>query len=154
MFVAACASDAPTATSPSFDRTSDVSAVSSRSRSTSSQRSVFNTQLRADNEVAPATQTSLARGNAQVKVNDDGTVSFKLVVHNAGDEEFFLGHIHEGVAGANGPVVIDFDVPAKFPFVAERSQGQIVLHGEVTARPLVVARLLQNPEGFYVNLHT
>jgi len=51
-------------------------------------------------------------------------------------------------------VVIDFDVPAKFPSVAERSQGQIVLHGEVTARPLVVARLLQNPEGFYVNLRT
>ncbi|MDQ4145958.1 MAG: CHRD domain-containing protein, partial [Actinomycetota bacterium] len=52
-------------------------------------------------------------------------------------------HIHRGAAGTNGPVVIPFQVDAAG-----------VSDDCVTAEPPLVNEIQQNPEAFYVNVHT
>jgi hypothetical protein len=55
-----------------------------------------------------------------------------------------LAHIHQGAAGVNGPVVVDF---------THLIDGSRV-RGCVTANPNVLDAIRTNPAGFYVNLHT
>jgi hypothetical protein len=43
-----------------------------------------------------------AQGQATFQVNDDGTISFMLIVANI--DNVFAAHIHCGAAGVNGPV--------------------------------------------------
>jgi CHRD domain len=58
------------------------------------------------------------------------------------------GHIHQGAAGVNGPIVVGFPVfdglPASFGGV----------DGCVSADPGLVDEIRHHPAGFYVNLHT
>lgn len=53
-------------------------------------------------------------------------------------------HIHRGTAGTNGPVVVPFTAP----------NGDGFANGCVAGDPAVVAEILTNPSGFYVNVHT
>ena len=75
-----------------------------------------------------------------------GAVSFRVVeLHSTlgpGEATPLNLHIHRGKAGENGPVVVDF--------TAEAADGT----GTVTADPDLVAEIVDNPSGFYVNLHT
>jgi hypothetical protein len=66
------------------------------------------THLRGDEEVlavapgAPHPSDSRAQGQATFRVNDDGTVDFKLIASNI--DNVIMAHIHCGLAGANGPI--------------------------------------------------
>lgn len=51
------------------------------------------------------------------------------------------GHIHRGPKGLNGPVVVQFDLPAK-PKAC------------VTADSAILDQIAANPGGHYVNIHT
>ena len=86
----------------------------------------------------------------------DGTGSAKITV-NLGQEEVCFelsvagitlpatgAHIHEGVAGENGPVV----VPLEPPDANGVSSGC-----EEVSRELALA-IIQDPENYYVNVHT
>jgi CHRD domain len=53
-------------------------------------------------------------------------------------------HIHRGVAGANGPVVVDFTD------ISNNAQTT----GCVPADPALLAEIAGNPSGFYLNFHT
>ncbi len=53
-------------------------------------------------------------------------------------------HIHRGIAGQNGPVVVDLTEVA--------DQGQT--RGRVEADPALVAEIAAHPENFYVDRHT
>lgn len=64
-------------------------------------------------------------------------------------------HIHRGVAGANGPVVIDSAVPRiedTTGIAGVSSQGQVRPDNETGLSAMT--DILTNPAGFYVNLHT
>jgi CHRD domain len=53
-------------------------------------------------------------------------------------------HIHQGVKGTNGDVVVD---------LTEAALANL-LTGSVTADKAVVARIAANPGNYYVNVHT
>jgi hypothetical protein len=98
--------------------------------------------LLGSNEVPPAsTGDPDGSGFAHVSLNQgQGQVCFHIDVQNIGTVT--LAHIHRGAAGANGPVVVDFN-PAL--------NG---LSGCVTADVELIKTIRQNPEGYYVNIHT
>jgi hypothetical protein len=87
----------------------------------------------------------------------DGTGSAKITV-NPGQEEVCFelsvagitlpaigAHIHEGVAGENGPVVVPLEPP---PDATGVSSGCAQV-----SRELALA-IIQDPENYYVNVHT
>jgi hypothetical protein len=108
---------------------------------------VMNTQLSAKNETTGSTST--ATGHAQIKVWNNGTITFKTQIFNPNHETFFAGHIHQAAAGVAGAIVVPlFAGPAT-------TQSHIKLGG--TATPNVGttgAALCANPGAYYVNFHT
>jgi hypothetical protein len=98
--------------------------------------------LLGSNEVPPAsTGDPDGSGFAHVTLNQGkGEICFHITAQNI--SSIRLAHIHRGVAGANGPVVVDFN-PAL--------NG---LSGCVTADVELIKTIRQNPEGYYVNIHT
>ena len=144
--VAACVDQAPTSTA------SNASLTPSFSATHKSNPTVFNVQLRSDNEPNGAS-TSESKGHAQVKVYDDGTIEFTFTVNNKSGETYTRAHIHKAAAGVNGPIHWDF-LEAGNP-VASISDQPSQLRG--VARPraaAVLADLLANPAGYYVNVHS
>ena len=145
--VAACVDQAPTniasnanRTAPSFSVTQEANPI------------VFNVTLRAENEPNGAS-TSEAKGHAQVKVYEDGTMEFVFTVNNKSGETFTRSHIHKAAAGVNGPIHWDFLEPADPATSISDQPAQ--LRG--IARPraaAVLADLLANPSGYYVNVHS
>lgn len=141
--VAACVDQTPTNTAsvtPTFSVTQE------------SNPTVFNVQLRAENEPNGAS-TSESKGHAQVKVYEDGTIEFFFSVNNKSGETYTRAHIHKAPAGVNGPIHWDF-LEAGNP-VASISDQPSDLRG--VARPraaAVLADLLANPSGYYVNVHS
>ncbi len=116
---------------------------------------VQNTQLRPENEVriAPVTDpvTSTAKGHAQIKVRNDGTIEYKVFILNKAGEDFFAGHIHEAPAAGNGPVRVTL-------FEGSTDAKHIRLRGEVPAGTTFTgfepADICNDPSGHYVNFHT
>ena len=146
--VAACVDQAPTniasnasrTNAPSFSVTQEANPI------------VFNVQLRSENEPNGAS-TSESKGQAQVKVYEDGTIEFLFTVNNKSGETYTRAHIHKAAAGVNGPIHWDF-LEAGNP-VASLSDQPSQLRG--IARPraaAVLADLLANPSGYYVNVHS
>ncbi|NOT59015.1 MAG: CHRD domain-containing protein, partial [Acidobacteria bacterium] len=62
-------------------------------------------------------------------------------------------HIHEGVAGVNGPVRFDTGLNANTTLVFANGAG-VVQRDVATVNLEALGRLLANPAGWYVNLHT
>jgi len=81
-------------------------------------------------------------GLAAITVNGTN-VTFSIQVK--GISSPVAAHIHEAAAGAPGGVVISFNAPVFTNGFAT---------GTVTGDASVVGRLLANPAGFYVNVHT
>jgi hypothetical protein len=67
----------------------------------SAQTKNFRTHLTGAEE-APTPRETPAQGQAIFQVNDDGTISFMLIVANI--DNVFAAHIHCGAAGVAGPV--------------------------------------------------
>jgi len=110
---------------------------------------VLNTQLNAQNETTGS--TSKATGHTQIKVWNDGTITFKTQIFNRANppETFIAGHIHQAPVHVAGAIVVPlFGGPAT-------SASHIKQSG--TATPNVgftVSALCQNPSAYYVNYHT
>jgi len=58
-------------------------------------------------------------------------------------------HIHQGAKGANGSIVVDSGTSEP-----SDADGQGNLTKVVTASPTTLQAILDNPRGYYVNLHT
>ena len=109
---------------------------------------VLNTQLRAENE-APHTSTSEAKGHAQIKVRNDGTIEWKVFILNKAGERFRAGHIHLAPAGEAGDVVVPL-----FSNPAGTTDRQIRDRGETASFPVIAQDICNNPSAYYVNYHT
>lgn len=79
-------------------------------------------------------------GTANIEI-DGTTVHYELFVLYI--EPPTMAHIHQGAAGVNGPIVVDF---------MPNFSGSTAT-GSVTASQSVINSILANPSGFYVNVH-
>jgi hypothetical protein len=105
-------------------------------------------------EVPPADPDG--SGKAKVDINvDAGEVCFDIKIDATGTPN--RGHIHVGEAGVNDAIVVPFfelrtvDAPASDPRNDEIEQGRI--QDCVSADPALLAQIVANPSGYYVNLH-
>lgn len=81
-------------------------------------------------------------GTARITVNPGlNVVCWNIEVANIATAT--RGHIHQAPAGVNGPIVVEF---------FEVGEGQI-LQGCTTPTGTTARAILENPAGFYVNLH-
>jgi hypothetical protein len=111
---------------------------------------VFNTQLRAENEVPP--RPAEAKGHAQITILENGDIEFMIIINNKDLQQHFMAHIHKAPEGSNGPIHWDLVFPSVPPFCTDE-------HCDVrgTAVPRAAADLTdlrQNPELYYVNVHS
>lgn len=147
--LAACADATPTNITPTPNQTPSLSLALG---SDAAPPTVFNAQLRAENE-PNGTSTSTSKGHAQVMVLADGTIEFSFTVNNKSGETYTRAHIHKAAAGVNGPIHWDF-LEAGNP-VASLSDQPSQLRGVARARAAaVLADLLANPDQYYVNVHS
>jgi hypothetical protein len=115
-------------------------------------------------EGAPHPRDSRAQGQAIFRVSDDGlSIEYKLIVANI--ENAFMAHIHRGVLGQNGGIVVwlyPSTAPVQGPFGQGRIQG-VIAQGTITAanlvgslanQPLSALLALMRSGGTYVNVHT
>ena len=98
----------------------------------------FIVPLSGANEVPAGSGDPDGSGTATLTLDDaTNSISWSITTSNI-TLPIFLDHIHQGAAGVNGPVVIDFS--------AQLVGGPIV--------DADVANVLANPSGYYVNVHT
>lgn len=117
--------------------------------------------LTTDSEVPPV-QNLNASGTTYLTINVvrdasgsivTGSVNFLTNFSFPASVSLTGHHIHEGVATANGPVRINTGIAGASPLAF--ANGKDMISYTVTGvDPAVLGRLLQNPAGFYVNLHT
>lgn len=104
-------------------------------------------ELRGANEVPPA--NSSAFGSAFVTL-DPINDSITWEVNTSGIANPTLSHIHRNVAGANGPVIIDFATSAaQIPNGRTSGTRSIATLSQADRTNLATA-----PSGFYVNVHS
>jgi hypothetical protein len=100
----------------------------------------FHATLLGSSEVPPADPDG--HGEARIAINDaTNQVCTHLEVRDIG--AVTAAHIHRGVAGVNGPVVIALDAPD------DNDSNDCD-----TVADSLVDELRHNPSGFYVNVHT
>jgi len=126
---------------------------------------VFFNQMTQAEENPPTGVSGTSNSMTYVRADRDstgnvvsGAVSFNLNF-NMGSAQTFTGlHIHNGKVGVNGPVVINTGISAGNPVVTN-AEGAGSINREVniasTDTSLEFLRgLLENPENYYVNIHS
>lgn len=85
-----------------------------------------------------------------------GTMTFTVHFDLPASSTIVGLHIHEQVAGMNGPIFFDTRVSAANPVVTATGKGTINVEVPITTAAAIGAlrRLMANPAGFYFNLHT
>lgn len=127
------------------------------------ERQVQTVTMTTANEVPPVT-TESGTGVATITaspVRDDkgaitgGTVTFSMQYDFAAAITLRGLHIHEGAAGANGGVVIDTGLSGSNTVTLPNGKGSANFVVPITATSLApFQRMIANPAGFYVNLHS
>ena len=101
--------------------------------------------LRGDEETVPV--DPLARGAATFQLQG-ARLAVVLASANPPLTDITAAHVHLGVAGADGPILVDLDL-------TESGSGFTnTLESDVAAGVAVVARMLHDPTSLYVNVHT
>ena len=103
----------------------------------------FLANLSGANEVPPADPDGT--GTALITITGT-TVTYNITV-NAIDAPT-AQHIHSGVAGVNGPIVVN--LPGVW---VGSGNGPWTLNGATTSDPATLASIMANPAAFYVNVH-
>ncbi len=84
-----------------------------------------------------------------------GSVDFKVNYRLGQEANITMMHIHRGAAGVNGPVVIDSGLPGPIEATTAgvvRTSGPVMPNNATALTAFKDA--IQNPAGFYVNMHT
>jgi hypothetical protein len=125
---------------------------------------VFTAQLRPANEVPPvANAESVGSGAVQITVHPTrdsagaitaGTVDFSWQVSGFPDSTSpVASHIHNAVAGVNGPIVVDTGLTAAMGIT---TSGGIATFSvtNITANPTVLNNIVADPGSYYFNVHS
>jgi hypothetical protein len=95
------------------------------------------------NEVPSGSGDPDGRGSARLTLNQgQGELCVDIDVENISNIR--LAHIHEAPAGVNGPVVVDF---------GSLISG-LTVEGCVPVDAALIKEIRQNPENYYVNIHS
>ncbi len=97
-------------------------------------------ELNGANEVPPADPNGVGDAFVFGTPTDPMALCYVLIVDNIRPAQ--AAHIHRAPVGVNGPVVVPLRAP---------SDGDSAACVQV--RPRLVARILANPQNFYVNVH-
>jgi hypothetical protein len=106
-------------------------------------------------EVPPADPDGGAKARVNINV-DAGEVCFEIKdIKDTGTPN--RGHIHQGAAGVNGPIVVPFfelrpaDAPATDPRHDALESGRLA--DCVPGDPAILADIVAHPDNYYVNVH-
>ncbi len=98
------------------------------------------------NEVPPG---GLATGTASIRLNQGRKrVCYRLTLSGQAGSPVAGAHIHRGVAGVNGGVVV------ALTNIAALDSGAAATGCEQNVDANLIKEIRQNPAGFYVNIHT
>jgi hypothetical protein len=112
-------------------------------------------ELSADNEAPPVLVESDATGSAHVTLNQgQGEVCFEIEASGFTSDILFA-HIHIAPAGVPGPVVVTlFDPGAPGPDVTLPADTEFFADCIEGVDEDLIKAIRQNPDGYYVNIHT
>src|SRR5437870_3005301 len=125
---------------------------------------VFFNQMTQAEENPPTGVSGVSNSMTYVRIDRDstgnvvgGAVSFNLNYNMGGPTTFTGLHIHNAKIGVNGPVVINTGISGTNPVTSTTGFGSI--NREIEIRPSDSAfdflrGLVENPENYYVNIHT
>ena len=125
---------------------------------------VFSAILRPANEVPPVGNVESA-GSGAMQVTllltrdgsgaiTGGTADFYFQMNGFPGNITVIGaHIHPGVAGVNGPVIVSTGLTANLPFVPGSGTGEFRATG-IPVDAATAQALVNNPAGFYFNIHS
>lgn len=132
-----------------------IAVASITTRSARADLVVFTAQMLASNEVPPVSNADLnAFGNVTVTLDTTAnTASFAWSVNNLGASAIILSHIHEGPAGANGPVRVDSGITPATPVTVSGGSASFSKAG-ISTTAAQIAAIIANPAGFYFNVHS
>jgi hypothetical protein len=83
-----------------------------------------------------------------------GTADFYFQISGFPNDTTVVGaHIHPGVAGVNGSVVVSTGLTAASPLRAAAGTGEFSASG-ITVNAATAAALAANPSAFYFNIHS
>jgi uncharacterized protein (TIGR03437 family) len=135
-----------------------------RGQLTKVQETVARTVALSTTEEVPPISGLNASGTATITANptrstqgaiNGGTVTFTVTYDFSGSVTITGLHIHEAPAGTNGNVVINTGISGSAPVISQSGKGTISIVAPLTGATVgALQRLLANPAGFYVNLHT
>ena len=115
---------------------------------------VFAALLSPANEVPPVGNAESA-GRGAVQITFTGTTAdfyFQLAGF-PGDTRTVGAHIHPGVAGVNGPVVLGTPISAAAPVLLTNGGVEYRTFG-LTVDAALVQAIANNPGGYYFNVHS
>jgi hypothetical protein len=125
----------------------------------------FTAALNPANEVPPVTNadaTGSGTGTFKLDLTRDSsgaitaakaTFVFSLTGFPAGTN-VILGHIHTGGPGVTGGAIISTGLSAANPVVMPNGSVSNQTFADITVTPTVAQQIIDNPNGFYYNLHT
>lgn len=129
----------------------------------SNQPTVFTVPLLASNETPPTGKEPNAGGTATITMNtvkdSSGTVTSGTIDFNVSLTGFpnnttlTAAHIHTGGSGVPGPVLISTTLSAGDNIVLGNGSGTFTKTG-IPAGAADLQNILNNPNGFYFNVHT
>ena len=124
---------------------------------------VFTAQLSPANENPPvANAESTARGAAQITFTPTrdsagaitaATATMYFQVTGLQATNIVGAHIHTGVMGVNGPIVVDTRVNATAPVVVSGQATEFSV-SSVAVDPVLAQAIINNPSAYYFNIHT
>lgn len=131
--------------------------------SPSSQPFVFSSILRPGNEVPPvanaesggvgAVQVTLQVTRGTGDVITGGTADFYFQVSAFPATTVVGAHIHPGVAGVNGPVIVSTGLTAANAFMLSTGTGEYRASG-IPVDAVTAQGLINNPAAYYFNIHS
>jgi hypothetical protein len=125
---------------------------------------VFTVNMTAAQEVPPVTGAEAgATGSATITFNltrnsanviTAATANFASTVNNMpAGSTLVMAHIHTGAAGVAGPPVVDTGLTAAAAIPIVNGSATLTANN-VTADPATVQNIIDNPAGFYFNVHS
>jgi hypothetical protein len=126
---------------------------------------VFTADLRSANEVPPITDAEAScTGQGRVifrgQLDSAGkiataTAQFSLLITNCPKStKIIQAHIHQGSTGQAGSVKVDSGLKASAPIEMERGEMGINQPDVAVTDVAVIADMLANPAGYYLNVHS
>ena len=125
---------------------------------------VFTAELFAGNEVPPVTNAeSVAHGAVDITMNvtrdssnaiTAATARFDIQLAGLAPNTTFVGaHIHPGVAGVAGPVIVSTTLSSGTPPTIQSGAATWTFEN-INVPPATAQAMVNNPSAFYFNVHT